>query len=250
MRRLLIAGNWKMNKLRADGEVLIRGILDGARGLEEGRELLLFPPYTLLQTAQGRLAGTRVGLGGQDLHWEDAGAYTSAISGPMLRDLGCTHVLIGHSERREHFGDDSAILAKKLRAAQACGLAPVFCVGEKLAQREDGSTEAVLKRQFEEVLTGLSPEAMRGVTLAYEPVWAIGTGKTATPEIAQDAHRFLRSLVSGAFGDTTAETARILYGGSVKPDNATSLLGQPDVDGALVGGACLDPGNFLGIARG
>ncbi len=250
MRRPLIAGNWKMNKLRADGEALIRGILDGAAGLDEGRELLLFPPFTLLQIAHERLAGTRVGLGGQDLHYEDAGAFTSAISGPMLRDLGCTHVLIGHSERREHFGDDGPILTKKLRAAQACGLAPVFCVGERLAQREDGSTEAVLRTQFEEVLTGFSPEAMKTITLAYEPVWAIGTGKTATPEIAQDAHRFLRSLLSTSFGDATAETVRILYGGSVKPDNATSLLVQPDVDGALVGGACLDPANFLGIARG
>jgi triosephosphate isomerase (TIM) len=249
MRTLLIAGNWKMNKLLEEGLELIDQIRTGLDSVPQDRDLAIFPPYTLLHAAAGRLAGTRIWLGAQDVHWEDEGAFTSAVSGPMVRDIGCTQVLVGHSERREHFGDDGAILARKLRAALRHGLHPVYCMGERLEDREAGSTEAVLKAQFDEVLPGIDSQHLKRLALAYEPVWAIGTGRTATPDMAQEAHRFLRTLLEREYGEDVASRLRILYGGSVKPDNAATLLSQPDVDGALIGGACLAAESFLGIAR-
>ncbi len=249
MRRRLIAGNWKMHKLIGEGLDLLLEIRTGADSVPEDRDLAVFPPYPHLVPAAKTLRGSRIALGGQDLHWEGQGAYTSAVSGPMLRDAGCTHVLVGHSERRSHFGDDGRILARKLRAALAAGLAPVYCVGESLEDREAGRTEQVLATQFAEVLKGLGTDALAHLTLAYEPVWAIGTGKTATPEIAQEAHAHLRTLAGAEWGQEPAQTLRILYGGSVKPDNAATLLSQPDVDGALIGGACLEAASFLAIAR-
>ena len=249
MRRYLIAGNWKMNMVREDGLALTDEILAGAAALAEELDFLVIPPYTLLCSVAEKLGGSRIALGGQDLHWEASGAYTSGISAAMLRNVGCTSVLVGHSERRDHFGDTGEILARKLRAALAAGLAPIYCVGEHLDVREGGRTNALLKQQCEEVLARLSAGEANRVTLAYEPVWAIGTGKTATPEIAQETHVFLRGLIAEAFGDATAGEMRILYGGSVKPENAAELLAQPDVDGALIGGACLKGESFLGIAR-
>lgn len=248
MRRALIAGNWKMHLLRHEAEVLIGEILAGLARVPAERELLIIPPYTLLAALGPSVRGTRLALAAQDLHWEPAGAYTSGISGAMVRDAGCQYVLVGHSERRDQFGDTGVVLAKKLRAALECGLRPLFCVGEHLAEREAGRTEEVLERQFIEVLTGLSTEEMADVTLAYEPVWAIGTGRTATPEIAQAAHSQLRSMVAREFGSAAADGVRILYGGSVKPENAGLLLAQGDIDGALVGGASLKAESFLGIA--
>lgn len=248
MRRWLIAGNWKMHLLREEALLLVRAILDGAAAVPADRDLLILPPYTLLTLLSHELSGTRVQLGAQDLHWESHGAYTSGISGPMLRDSGCRYVLVGHSERRDHFGDTGEILARKLRAALRAGLAPIYCVGEHLEDREAGQTEQVLACQFGEVLAGLDSEAMSAVSLAYEPVWAIGTGRTATPQIAEDAHRLLRELAAREFGDEIAGALRILYGGSVKSENAAALLAQSDIDGALVGGASLTAKSFLGIA--
>ncbi|MFH1143482.1 MAG: triose-phosphate isomerase [Candidatus Eisenbacteria bacterium] len=248
MRTTLIAGNWKMHMLRSEAMALVDGILSGSGGLPRGRELLLLPPFTLLAAVGERLKGSPIFLGGQDLHWEASGAYTSAISGPMLRDAGCSHVLIGHSERRLHFGDSGIILWSKLRAALATGLAPIYCVGESLEQREGEKTRDVLEAQFQEALPGLSREQMLKVSLAYEPVWAIGTGRTATPGIAQEVHAILRARLAESFGAEVAGGVRILYGGSVKPDNAAALLAQPDIDGALVGGASLKAEGFLGIA--
>lgn len=249
MRRFLIAGNWKMHMVREDGLALVDEILAGAKPMADDLDFLIAPPYTLLSSVAERLGGSRIALGAQDLHWEASGAFTSGISAAMLRDVGCTSVLVGHSERRDHFGDTGEILARKLRAALGAGLAPIFCVGEHLEEREAGRTNTLLKRQCDEVLAGLSPGETSRVTLAYEPVWAIGTGKTATPEIAQETHVFLRGLIAAEFGEATAGELRILYGGSVKPENAADLLAQPDIDGALIGGACLKGASFLGIAR-
>ncbi|MBP7669559.1 MAG: triose-phosphate isomerase [Candidatus Eisenbacteria bacterium] len=248
MRTKLIAGNWKMHLLREEALALIDGLVSGARGIPPDRRLLVVPPYTLLFPVRERLRGSAIDLGAQDLHWETSGAHTSAISGPMLKDAGCSHVLVGHSERRKEFGDCGLTLWKKVRAALAAGLVPVYCVGESLEEREAGRTRAVLEAHFHEALPGLSREEMGKVILAYEPVWAIGTGRTATPAIAQEAHASLRELVAGAFGAQIADSVLILYGGSVKPENARSLLSEKDVDGLLVGGASLTAEGFLGIA--
>jgi triosephosphate isomerase len=249
MRRLLIAGNWKMHLLREEAAQLVAGIRAGLPAVPAERDLLLIPPYTLLAAVAAQLRGeARVALGGQDLHWEASGAFTSGISAAMLRDAGCDYVLVGHSERRDHFGDDADRLARKLRAALGSRLAPIYCIGEHLEQRESGRTAAILEQQLGEVLSGLSAEETRRVVLAYEPVWAIGTGQTATPEIAQTVHAGLRSWLGDQFGDAVAQATRILYGGSVKPGNAAELLAQPDIDGALVGGASLLAESFLGIA--
>jgi triosephosphate isomerase len=248
VRGPLIAGNWKMNLLREEGLSLVRAIVAGQERVPPDRELLVLPPFTLLAPVAEAARGTRLRLGAQDLHWERSGAYTSGVSGPMLRDAGCDYVLVGHSERRDHFGDRGETLRRKLRAALAAGLLPIYCVGEHLEDREAGGTGAVLETQFDEVLTGLGPEEMARVTLAYEPVWAIGTGRTATPEIAQEAHALLRARVARSWTPAVAARTRILYGGSVTPENAAGLLGRPDVDGALVGGASLKAEGFLAIA--
>jgi triosephosphate isomerase len=248
VRRPLIAGNWKMNLLRAEARQLTRGVVAGAGRVPRDRDLLLLPPFTLLDAVGGELGSSGVRLGAQDLHWESAGAYTSGVSGPMLRDLGCEFVLVGHSERRTHFGDTGAALHRKLRAALSAGLRPIYCVGESLEEREAGRTWVVLRTQCDEVLRGLAPQAMAGLTLAYEPVWAIGTGRTATPEVAQEAHAFLRGSIAREWGDSVASEVRLLYGGSVTPESAAGLLDRPDIDGALVGGASLRAESFLGIA--
>lgn len=248
MRRLLIAGNWKMNMLRSEGLALVDGILAGNSRVPAGHDLLVIPPFTLLHAIAERIGGQGLALGAQDLHWEASGAYTSAVSAPMIRDAGCNYVLVGHSERRDCFGDSGEILARKLRAALAADLQPIYCVGEHLEEREEERTEQVLRTQILEVLERLSPEQMRRVTLAYEPVWAIGTGRTATPEVAQGAHAFLRSLIEELHGEAVASGLRILYGGSAKPENAGALLGQADIDGALIGGASLKAESFLEIA--
>ena len=249
MRALLIAGNWKMHLLQEEAAQLVADICAGVASLPAARNLVVIPPYTLLLPVAAQLQGEdRVSLGAQDLHGEASGAFTSGISAAMLRDAGCDYVLIGHSERRDHFGDEGTQLARKLRAALGGGLAPIYCIGEHLERREAGETEVVLNRQMQEVLRGLSAAEMQRVTLAYEPVWAIGTGRTATPEIAQSAHAFLREHLKQEFGDAVAAEVRILYGGSVRPGNAAQLLAQRDIDGALVGGASLEAGSFLSIA--
>ncbi len=209
---------------------------------------MLCPPFTALAEVHLLLAGTTIGLGGQDLYWESEGAFTGEVSGPMLRSAGCTHVLVGHSERRQYFGETDETVAKKTRAALDAGLTPIVCLGETLAEREGGRTAEVVARQFD---AGpgkiLGPDAA-GIVLAYEPVWAIGTGRNATPEQAAEVHALLRQRAVALWG-RAADRLRILYGGSVKPDNAAALFDQPELDGALVGGASLTPAAFLPIVR-
>ena len=243
-RRPLIAGNWKMYKTTGEAVALVRAILDGLR---TEREVVVAPPFTALSAVAPLLRGTSMGLGAQDMHWEKEGAFTGAVSGPMLRDAGCTHVIVGHSERRQLFGDTDEGVARKAGAALAHGLVPIVCVGETLAERESSRTMEVVERQVERALRTITPQQAAGIVVAYEPVWAIGTGRVATPEQAQEVHAFIRKLIARSHGDAVAAALRILYGGSVKPDNAGALMAQPDLDGALVGGASLDAASFLKI---
>jgi triosephosphate isomerase len=246
-RRPFIAGNWKMHKTTGEARALASAIVAGLAS--EGIDVLVAPPYTALTTVADALRGSRVALGAQDVHWERQGAYTGAISVPMLKDAGCTHVIVGHSERRELFGETDEAVARKTRAAIDGGLVPIVCVGETLVEREQARTMEVVEREVERALRALSPAEASAIVLAYEPMWAIGTGCAATPEQAQEVHRAIRRFVARSHGDDVSSALRILYGGSVKPDNMRSLMAQPDVDGALVGGACLEAASFLGIVQ-
>ena len=210
-------------------------------------EILLFPPFTSIDRAARLLQGSAIGLGGQDLHTEASGAYTGAISGEMLRASGCRYALAGHSERRHIFGDDDRTVNRKLHASLAAGLGPVLCVGEVLEERKAQKTDAIVSGQVDAGLDGVGPEDIGRVAVAYEPVWAIGTGETATPDQAQETISMIRRRLSERFGTSSAQRIRILYGGSVKPENAAALLQKPDIDGALVGGASLDPEAFVQI---
>lgn len=240
-RRLLAAANWKMHLRAGEARALCERLL--ARLPVPGVEVALFPSFPLLPVVAAAVSGSDVGLGGQDLHAADAGAHTGDVSGAQLADAGCGWVLVGHSERRRDHGESDAAVAAKLEAATRHGLRPILCVGETRDERRAGETFAVLARQLAAAL----PVLGAGGTVAYEPVWAIGTGDTATPAQAQEAHAFLRERAAGILGDTAAAGLRLLYGGSVKPDNAPELGRQPDVDGFLVGGASLDAGHFLAI---
>jgi triosephosphate isomerase len=224
-----------------------RDVLAGL-GTGDGAEVAYFPPFTMLADTARLFAGTPIALGGQSLHWADEGAFTGEVSARMLLDVGCRWVLIGHSERRQHFGETDATVARRIGAALRHGLQPMVCIGETLAERESGATDAVLARQLDGALAGLSDDDAARLTLAYEPVWAIGTGQVATPEQAEAAHRTIREHLE-ARRTGLGEGTRILYGGSVKPDNAAGLLTRPGIDGALVGGACLSPASFLSIIR-
>ena len=247
MRIPFIAGNWKMFKTIAEARALATAVRDGVAAMSK-REVLLAPPFTALASVFAALRGSGVLLGAQNMYGEREGAFTGEVSGPMLRDAGCTHVLVGHSERRTLFGETDEGVARKALAAWSCGLTPIVCVGETLAEREAGTTAAVVERQVERALRGLSPEQVAAGILAYEPVWAIGTGRNASPAQAQEVHRAIRALVARSHGDAAAASARILYGGSVKPDNIAALMAEADIDGALVGGASLDAASFLRIA--
>ena len=247
-RRCLIAGNWKMNKTPDETASFLDAFLPRLRSSPE-TEVLLIPPYTSLEAAGRRLSGTRIGLGAQDVHHEASGAYTGAVSAPMLAGCGCRYVLVGHSERRRVFGDDDDAVRRKLEAALDAGLRPILCVGETLEERRAGETNAVLTRQLSAALDGLEHDATDRIVIAYEPVWAIGTGETATPEQAQEAIAGVRVWLADRFDGPTAAKVRILYGGSVKPENAAELVGLPDVDGALVGGASLEPEAFAAIVE-
>jgi len=243
----LVAGNWKLYKTNDEAARLARDLL-AALLPKAGCEVVLCPPFTALAEVHLLLAGSSIGLGGQDLYWENEGAFTGEVSGAMLRSAGCTHVLVGHSERRQFFGETDETVARKTRAALDAGLTPIVCVGETLAEREGGRTADVVLRQFD-----LGPGKILGgdaarIVLAYEPVWAIGTGKVATPEQAAEVHALLRQRAVAAWG-TAADRLRILYGGSVKADNAVALFAQPELDGALVGGASLAPATFLPIVQ-
>ena len=245
-RRRLIAGNWKMNKTPEETAAFLDAFLTRLPEAS-ATEVLLIPPYTSLESAGHRLSGTPIELGAQDVHHEASGAYTGAISATMLVGCGCRYVLVGHSERRRVFGDDDDAVRRKLGAALETGMCPILCVGETLDERRAGEAEAVLTRQLSAALGGLKNDAMDRIVVAYEPVWAIGTGETATPEQAQEAIAGIRAWLADRFDGPTAGRVRILYGGSVKPGNAAELVGLPDVDGALVGGASLDPETFAAI---
>ena len=246
MRRPFVAGNWKMNGSRQANAALLGGIAAGLDRCPEV-EVLVCPPAPYLESVGRALAGGRVRLGAQNLSEQDKpGAFTGEVHGAMLKELGCTYVIVGHSERRALYGETDAMVAGKFRAAQVCGLVPILCVGETLAQREAGETEAVLRRQLDAVLERCGVASFGQAVVAYEPVWAIGTGRTATPQQAQDAHAFLRAQIA-ARDARIAAALRLLYGGSVKSDNAVSLLACPDVDGGLIGGASLKADEFLAI---
>jgi len=247
-RRCLIAGNWKMNKTPKESVAFIDAFL-GKLGDIHDAEILLIPPYTSLESTGHRLADSVVGLGAQDLHHERSGAYTGAISAVMLAACGCRYVLVGHSERRHVFGDDDETVRRKLGVALDSGLRPILCVGETIEERRRGETETVLDRQLDRGLDAVAADDVERIVVAYEPVWAIGTGETATPEQAQNAIGWIRARLVEAYDDPTAVRLRILYGGSVKPGNAAELVAQPDIDGALVGGASLDPDTFAEIVR-
>jgi triosephosphate isomerase len=242
----LIVGNWKMHGLREEARALARAVHEGVRNLH-GREVGIAPPFTALTTVAEALAGSTVTLGAQNMHWEERGAFTGEISPLMLRDAGCRFVILGHSERRQYFGEDDASVHRKVRAALAHELTPIVCVGETLSEREAGQTLDVVGRQVRGALLGLQADAIRHVVVAYEPVWAIGTGRVATPQQAQEVHCWIRNLLAETFG-SVAEEVRILYGGSVKPENIDELMAEADIDGALVGGASLQAESFVRIA--
>ncbi len=244
-RTPLIAGNWKMHKTVAEAEALARAIADGKRRTDV--DVLLAPPFTALSAVADAVSGKGVYLGAQNVHWASSGAFTGEVSPGMLKDVGCTHVIIGHSERRQLFSETDACVNEKVTAVLKAGLVPVMCVGETLEEREAGKTFKVLERQLWAGLQGLNPETMSGTVLAYEPVWAIGTGKTASPEQVQEVHHFLRVKLEDFIDKSIAKATIILYGGSVKPDNIADLMAREDVDGALVGGASLTADVFLKI---
>jgi triosephosphate isomerase len=247
MRPILIAGNWKMNPttLVAAAE-LAQAVMQGV-GHDASAHVVLCPSFAHLATVDQILEGSIIGLGGQNMHPKPDGAYTGEVSGPMLVDLGCTHVILGHSERRHGMGESDALINQKLHAALAAGLIPIVCLGETKEERLSDQTETVLLKQIQGSLADLAPAAMAKVVLAYEPVWAIGTGLTATPQQAQAAHAFIRARLAEQFTQATADRVVVQYGGSVKPENALELLTCPDIDGALVGGASLKAADFLKI---
>ncbi len=246
-RRSVIAGNWKMHTDRASAVALADGVARAVAALAHV-DVAVIPPACFLDAVGQALAGTTVALGAQNVHPAAQGAFTGEVSAAMLRSLGVRYVLCGHSERRHVFGETSEFIGEKVRAALASGLTPVLCVGETLEDRDAGRTEAVVAEQLDLGLASLDAGQVRAAVIAYEPVWAIGTGRTATPAQAQEVHGFLRARLRAAHGAACADAVRIQYGGSVKPDNAAELLGQPDVDGALVGGASLDAASFGRIA--
>jgi triosephosphate isomerase len=247
MRKPLIAGNWKMNTNGETATALARAISDASPGYG-AVDLLVCPPYCYLKTVSSVLAGGTVMCGAQNMYHEKDGAFTGEVSAAILKDCGATFVILGHSERRHILGETDEMVNKKTRAAHAAGLTPIVCVGELLTERDASQTGEVIRRQFDGSLAGLSADLMAATVIAYEPVWAIGTGKVATPQQAEEVHADLRKLVADRYNAETADRVRILYGGSVKPDNAAELLGQPNVDGALVGGASLKADDFLAIA--
>jgi triosephosphate isomerase len=248
MRRPFIAGNWKMNLSGAEAAALAHDVAKGAASLSH-IDLAVCPPSVYLARVGAALAGSNVALGAQNMYHESAGAFTGEISAAMLIDVGCRYVILGHSERRHILGETDEAVNRKVFAALAAELCPIVCVGELLAEREAGLTGQVIRRQFEGSLAGLSLEQMRRVVIAYEPVWAIGTGKVATPEQAEEVHLDLRKIVKARYNGHLAEAVRIQYGGSVKASNAADLLSQVNVDGALVGGASLKVDEFLAIAN-
>lgn len=249
MRKTMIAGNWKMNNTVPESLKLVAALEHNLKATSENVDVVVIPPYTSLYSVGISLQGTTIVLGAQDLFWEDNGAYTGEISGAFLKDIGCQYVLIGHSERRKYFGETDETVNKKIFAALRNELTPIVCVGETLKEREAGKHTDVVETQIKNGLINVHTRDAENIILAYEPVWAIGTGKTATPAEAQAMHHFIRNLIEKLFDAPTANKIRILYGGSVTPDNSAELLTQRDIDGALVGGASLKGAKFADIVK-
>src|SRR5574341_528479 len=247
-RRPIIAGNWKMNKTAAEARDLATKLAPLVSGVKD-RDIVLAPPFTALQSVGEAIKGTNMALAAQNLHWEDKGAFTGEISAEMRLDLGCKYVIIGHSERRQYFGETDETVNKRVRQALKKGLLPIVCVGETLAEREAGKLTEVISRQVTGGLKDITAEDMKKMVIAYEPVWAIGTGKTATPEQANEVHALIRSKVKSLYDAGIAEGLRIQYGGSVTPENVSTLMAMPDIDGALVGGASLKPESFAALVK-
>jgi triosephosphate isomerase len=248
MRRLIIAGNWKMHTTVDESIALVREI----QGLVRYRgavDVVVCPPFPSLASVSRILEGTGIELGAQNMHWEPKGAYTGEVSAKMLLTVGCQYVILGHSERRLYFGERDEEVKKKVAAALGAGLIPILCIGERLEERESGQTEEVIERQLTKAVEGLFREEMINIVIAYEPVWAIGTGKSATPEMANDVHTYVRSLLKDLYDEDVASSVRIQYGGSVSEGNAAALLMQPDIDGALIGGASLKAESFSDIVQ-
>lgn len=248
MRKPVMAGNWKMYKTPAETGAFFEKFRPAA-GQPSHCEVVICPAFTSLAMAVEAAKGTAIRVGAQNIGWAKEGAFTGEVSGPMIQATGASHVIIGHSERRQYFGETDETVLKRTQAALEFGLIPIVCVGERLEEREAGRTEDVLINQFQKGIAGLTDQQFDRIVIAYEPVWAIGTGKTATPEIAADAHRAIRAQVRGKFGKAAGDAIRILYGGSVKPDNVKSLMAQPEIDGTLVGGASLDAASFASIVN-
>lgn len=249
MRRPFIAGNWKMNLDRSLAVALAAGVAKEADGVD-GVDLAVCPPSVYLDAVAGAIAGSEIALGAQNMYHKPKGAFTGEISAAMLCDLGCRYVILGHSERRHVLGETDEDINRKVHTALDAGLIPIVCVGELLSEREAGQTLEVIRRQFDGSLAGLSAAQMDRIVIAYEPVWAIGTGKVATPQQAEEVHLDLRKIMEDRYNQEVAQSVRIQYGGSVKPDNAAELLEQPNIDGALVGGASLEVESFMGIIAG
>ncbi|QAT16961.1 triose-phosphate isomerase [Candidatus Velamenicoccus archaeovorus] len=249
MRKIIIAGNWKMNKTTVEAIELANGLKRDLYDID-AIGIIVCPPFTAIDEVAEVVYQTNIGLGAQNMHWEDAGAFTGEVSAPMLKELGCGYVILGHSERRQYFHETNETVNKKLKSALKHGLTPIVCVGESLEEREAGRTFDVIRDHVTNSLKGLDKEEIKKVIIAYEPVWAIGTGKTATPDQAQEVHRFIRDLLEKAYTREIADEITIQYGGSVKPGNIKELISQKDIDGALVGGASLDVKSFAEIVKG
>lgn len=249
MRKPIIAGNWKLNKTSAEAVELVNALKKDLNGVNDV-DIVVAPVFTSLSKVQTALAGSNIGLAAQNCYWEDNGAFTGEVSAALLKAEGIQYVIIGHSERRQFFNETDETVNKRIKAALKHGLTPIFCIGEMLAEREANKTFSVIEMQVKGGLQGISADEMKKIVLAYEPVWAIGTGKTATPAQAQEVHQFIRQLLSKLYNSSVSQGVRIQYGGSVKPENTSELMAQPDIDGALVGGASLKADSFIGIVRG
>jgi triosephosphate isomerase len=249
MRKKVIAGNWKMNNDLSESQNLISKLISGLSNEKVNCDVIVCPPFTSLSEANSLLKKSIIKLGAQNMYFEENGAFTGEISASMLKNTGCEYVILGHSERRTIFGETDQVINKKIKKALQSDLLPIFCVGESLQERESEVTNDIIKRQITEGLKNISSAEMQKIIIAYEPVWAIGTGKTASPQQAEDVHAFIRGLVKSLYSNEIAEGLVIQYGGSVKPDNAKELLSQKDIDGALVGGACLKSESFIEIIK-
>ena len=248
MRTPFVAGNWKLNKTPDEAEILARCVVAAVSDVK-GVDVAICPPFTALERVSSVVCCTGVGLGAQNMYWEAEGAFTGEVSAPMLLTCGCEYVILGHSERRQFFGETDETVNRRLKAALSAGLKPIVCIGESFDERQTNVTEQVVETQMQGALDGISADDMRGITLAYEPVWAIGTGLTATPEQAEAVHAFLREVLTQLYQDDVAQGVRIQYGGSVKPDNAAELFEQDNIDGGLIGGASLEADDFAAIVK-